>query len=1527
MRRKTEGRFLPGKGGKAFYLMMFTLLAVAGLGLLLLQNSGGTVTASSEETAGKRARPDQLSFALDLRAAAEYTAYAKGGIRSNGAEIRGASGDALRGDDNQAGKDLERAFSAIKQLPCQAMGTATFSGGAFEPGVYCASTADLRGALSLDGQNNPNSVFVFRVSGSLKASAGFDLNLANGASAGNVYFVADEAEVEAGTSLRGNILATGDIVINAGAKIAGKTLSLDGTITATEASVAPAAPGVLQICKQQQGTGLDNRIFRFTVGGQTVEVPVGQCSGPVTLEEGNYTITEQLDGRLITSGTFNGRFRLVDVNSPTPGALGTVNLPARTANVFIRPGDISNQTVVNFVNTFAVIGTIEICKRSVAPTAPPASAAPVNDQDVTGFFDFTVDAIPNTSFTVPVGQCSGPISVNVPTGPGAEPQPATIRVTELAEPGFTLESASTFPANRFISLTLNQGIRNTTACSTIGGGAVPAGCLLSPNNNGGGFVTATVVEGGAASQTTINFFNRSNPGRVKVCKIAGPGIPEGTRFRFEVRGLAPSNPFPGPYLPGVNVVRFVNVIAGPAAQGGFCNFVEGTFIIGSNVLVTELGAIDPIAGDSQALARSADDLFGDKSGKSSIFSVVKSGDSTISNESSAVSSFAPGTLMSVHNPSNLTQSAAATTPEALSNLVTESGKVILSTDAAGTNGDSATLQVQKPAGATVRRAFLAAATIPNNTTLVNGDITLNGSSVSFTATAANNLPGAADNVPPGIANNYWGEVTSLVKPTIDAAAAGTVNITVVENAAKRASIDGVILAVIFDDPSLTFNNSISLFFGALDPAGETISLPLVAPVNSGAPGFALNMSVGISFSYQGDTSPPLQFSTIDVGSNTRPLTRMTSSAGGEDDGLPQNGALITVGGVGDSPNNPANPNSTANGDPRQDDELYNLAPFVSNGDTTINVRTTNPSQDDNIFFASIFTGGNTIGQPVTETISLSPQTATNPVGTSHTVTATLAAGTQPISGRQVRFRVLTGPGAGATGNANTAANGQANFTYTNNGTPGVDTIQACFTNTAGTEVCSNIVNKIWVEPVRSTPISRIRSSCGFVTAPVTVQGITVNPNPNLNTGQVVFTARREVCEVEYTNFIFRPTLLKICKIAGPGVAVGTPFTFDVVIDTEGGLFPGLTVAPVTVQAGPASQGGFCAFAQGPYTPTNTNPPVGTFRVGSRVSITERQVSGLGNPTITSPTGTPGACSPANPRCATLTLGFPNGFNEIAFTNSTATGTLSPQRAMFDFDGDNKSDASIFRNGLWAWIRSTNGQTAFVNFGVGTDVTVPADFDGDQTTDVAVFRNGEWYILQSSDGQFRGAQFGAAGDIPQPGDFDGDGKADLAVFRPSNGSWYILQSRDGFTGVQFGTNGDRPVAGDYDGDKRMDVAVNRAGAWYILGSRDGFSAVQFGTASDRLVPADYDGDGKTDAAVYRDGAWYMLRSRDGFTGMQFGIASDRPVAADYNGDGRADVAVFRDGTWHMMLSGQTEASYATTVLGGGTDVAVPGSFVR
>jgi hypothetical protein len=193
------------------------------------------------------------------------------------------------------------------------------------------------------------------------------------------------------------------------------------------------------------------------------------------------------------------------------------------------------------------------------------------------------------------------------------------------------------------------------------------------------------------------------------------------------------------------------------------------------------------------------------------------------------------------------------------------------------------------------------------------------------------------------------------------------------------------------------------------------------------------------------------------------------------------------------------------------------------------------------------------------------------------------------------------------------------------------------------------------------------------------------------------------------------------------------------------------------------------------------------------------------------------------------------------------------RAQFDFDGDGKSDVSVFRpsSGIWYLNQSIAGFRA-VQFGTAGDRIVPADYDGDNKTDVAVFRpsNGTWYYLRSSDNTFTGVNFGTIGDIPVPNDYDGDGRADLAVFRPSNGTWYQLRSIANQQFAQtFGQNGDTPLVGDFDGDGLGDLGVFRGGNWFLFESAsNSFRGVNFGLATDKPAPADYDGDGKTDVAV-------------------------------------------------------------------------------
>jgi cytochrome c peroxidase len=271
----------------------------------------------------------------------------------------------------------------------------------------------------------------------------------------------------------------------------------------------------------------------------------------------------------------------------------------------------------------------------------------------------------------------------------------------------------------------------------------------------------------------------------------------------------------------------------------------------------------------------------------------------------------------------------------------------------------------------------------------------------------------------------------------------------------------------------------------------------------------------------------------------------------------------------------------------------------------------------------------------------------------------------------------------------------------------------------------------------------------------------------------------------------------------------------------------------------------------------------------------------------------------------------------------------------DFDGDGKTDISIFRPsvGEWYYQRSSNSVVNGAQFGSSTDRTVPADYTGDGKTDLAFYRpsTGSWFILRSEDSSFYSFPFGVSTDIPTPGDFDGDGKGDVAVFRPSTGTWYISKSSGGVTIQPFGANNDRPVVADYDGDGKSDIAIFRpsVGEWYVLRSSDSqVRGAAFGISTDMTVQGDYTGDGKADFAFYRpsEGNWYVLRSEDfSYFASPFGVSTDTPTVGDYDGDGKFDQAVFRasTGIWYINRS---SSGIQIQNFGATTDLPVPSYYL-
>jgi hypothetical protein len=376
--------------------------------------------------------------------------------------------------------------------------------------------------------------------------------------------------------------------------------------------------------------------------------------------------------------------------------------------------------------------------------------------------------------------------------------------------------------------------------------------------------------------------------------------------------------------------------------------------------------------------------------------------------------------------------------------IVETGHISLSVDGCGTNFASTPVDVFKPnASATVRSAYLSAASTGwCYCAIPDGAVTLDGNGISWDVVIENGIN----------SYNHWADVTDIIAAIIDPAGAGVTSITVAE--ASTYDVDGEALYVIFDDPEQATINTVLISFGAQSTGGDTFFIGFGEPVEI-VPDMVMDLGLAISFGNQVNSD---QYSEVDVNG-----TRMTSCAGGNDDadGAMSNGNLITVGGSNDSNDNPPDPWQIADGNSDwtfYDDELYNMLPFVDDGDVGLNVYTLNPSADDNIFSAHILM---TVAAVIGEGIVLTPGIGWHLVGETHTLTASIQDDLgEPVVDRLVTIEILSGPNDALSSGGPTDANGQFEWTYVGGGV-GVDNARASFMDNEGVTQYSNIAEVIW----------------------------------------------------------------------------------------------------------------------------------------------------------------------------------------------------------------------------------------------------------------------------------------------------------------------------------------------------------------------------------------------------------------------------------------------------------------------------------
>ena len=166
-------------------------------------------------------------------------------------------------------------------------------------GVYTASTSlALNGTITLDAQNVPGTVWIFRAGSTLTTASASKVLLTNGANPCNVFWqVGSSATLGTGTTFVGTVMALTSVTATTGSSVEGRLLARNGAVTLDNnvISLPDCTPAVTTTVENTTTTA---EVTTTTAGGNAVTT----TSAPETTTTAEVTTTTA-GGNAVTTTT------------------------------------------------------------------------------------------------------------------------------------------------------------------------------------------------------------------------------------------------------------------------------------------------------------------------------------------------------------------------------------------------------------------------------------------------------------------------------------------------------------------------------------------------------------------------------------------------------------------------------------------------------------------------------------------------------------------------------------------------------------------------------------------------------------------------------------------------------------------------------------------------------------------------------------------------------------------------------------------------------------------------------------------------------------------------------------------------------------------------------------------------------------------------------------------------------------------------------------------------------------------------